>query len=49
MPNIINKIREELIKNADEKIRLSGEKFFKESVSMYGIRSADVKDREGLF
>ena len=42
MPNIINKIREELIKNADEKIRLSGEKFFKESVSMYGIRSADV-------
>jgi 3-methyladenine DNA glycosylase AlkD len=42
MPNIINKIREELIKNADEKIKLSGEKFFKESVKMYGIRSADV-------
>jgi 3-methyladenine DNA glycosylase AlkD len=42
MPNIINEIREELIRNADEKIKLSGEKFFKESVIMYGIRSANV-------
>jgi 3-methyladenine DNA glycosylase AlkD len=42
MPNIINKIREELINNADEKTKLSGERFFKESVKMYGIRSATV-------
>ncbi len=42
MPNIINKIREELINNADEKTKLSGERFFKESVTMYGIRSATV-------
>lgn len=42
MPNIINKIREELINNADEKTKLSGERFFKESVTMYGIKSATV-------
>jgi 3-methyladenine DNA glycosylase AlkD len=42
MPNIIKKIREELINNADEKTKLSGERFFKESVTMYGIRSATV-------
>ena len=42
MPNIINKIREELIKNADEKTKLSSERYFKESVTMYGIKSATV-------
>lgn len=42
MPDIINKIREELINNADENTKLSGERFFKESVTMYGIRSATV-------
>jgi 3-methyladenine DNA glycosylase AlkD len=31
-----------LIKNADEKTRLSGERFFKEDVKLYGIKSADV-------
>jgi 3-methyladenine DNA glycosylase AlkD len=42
MMNIINKIREELIKNADEKTRLSGERYFKEKIKMYGIKSAVV-------
>jgi 3-methyladenine DNA glycosylase AlkD len=42
MSEIINKIREELLKNADEKIRLSGERFFKEDVKLYGIISARV-------
>jgi 3-methyladenine DNA glycosylase AlkD len=42
MSEIINKIREVLIKNADEKTRLSGERFFKEDVKLYGIKSADV-------
>jgi 3-methyladenine DNA glycosylase AlkD len=31
-----------LIKNADEKTRLSGERFFKEDVKLYGIKSANV-------
>ena len=43
-------LRSELIRNADEKTKLSGERFFKESVTMYGIKSATVdKDRKGLF
>jgi len=42
MSEIINKIREVLIKNADEKTRLSGERFFKEDVKLYGIKSANV-------
>ena len=42
MPDIINKIREELINNADEKTRISGERYFKEEVKLYGIKSANV-------
>jgi 3-methyladenine DNA glycosylase AlkD len=42
MSEIIDKIRKELIKNADEKTRLSGERFFKEDVKLYGIKSAEV-------
>ena len=42
MNNIIENLRQELIKNADEKTRLSGERFFKEEVKLYGLKSADV-------
>jgi len=42
MDKIINNIRHELIQNADEKTKLSGERFFKEDVKLYGIKSADV-------
>ena len=42
MKNIIENLRQELIKNADEKTRLSGERFFKEDVRLYGLKSADV-------
>jgi 3-methyladenine DNA glycosylase AlkD len=42
MSEIINKIRAELLQNADEKTKLSGERFFKEEVIMYGIKSAVV-------
>jgi 3-methyladenine DNA glycosylase AlkD len=42
MNQIIEDLRQELIDNADEKIRLSGERFFKEAVKMYGIKSATV-------
>lgn len=37
---IINDIRKELLKNADEKTRISGERFFKEPVKLYGLKSA---------
>ncbi len=40
-PIIVN-IREELIRNADEKTRIQGEKFFKENVKIYGLKSALV-------
>jgi 3-methyladenine DNA glycosylase AlkD len=42
MSEIINKIREELLQNVDEKTRLSGERVFKEEVKIYGISSARV-------
>ncbi len=42
MSELIDEIRKELINNSDEKTRLSGERFFKEEVKMYGIKSALV-------
>jgi 3-methyladenine DNA glycosylase AlkD len=42
MDKIIETIRQELIRNADEKTRVSGERYFKEGVKLYGIKSADV-------
>jgi 3-methyladenine DNA glycosylase AlkD len=42
MSDIIYKIREDLIQNADQKTKLSGERFFKEEVRLYGLKSADV-------
>jgi 3-methyladenine DNA glycosylase AlkD len=42
MKKIIEKLRQELRQNADEKIKLSGEKFFKEDVKIIGIGSAVV-------
>jgi 3-methyladenine DNA glycosylase AlkD len=42
MNKIIEAIRTELKSNADEKTKLSGERFFKEAVAMYGIKSAVV-------
>ena len=42
MSKFFEDLRSELIRNADEKTKLSGERYFKESVKMYGIRSATV-------
>jgi 3-methyladenine DNA glycosylase AlkD len=42
MNRIIETIRLDLIRNADEKTKLSGERFFKEEVKLYGIKSAVV-------
>jgi len=43
MNNIIATIREELIRNADEKTRIQGEKYFKESIKIYGLKSAQTE------
>ena len=40
MSKIIDDIRKELFKNSDEKTRISGERFFKEPVKLYGLKSA---------
>ena len=42
MNMIIEEIRKDLKHNADEKVKIQGERFFKEEVKMYGIRSAVV-------
>ena len=40
MSTIIEQIRQELISIADEKTRISGERFFKEPVKFHGLKSA---------
>lgn len=42
MDKILDALREELKKNADEKTRLSSQRFFKEEIKVYGIKSAQV-------
>jgi 3-methyladenine DNA glycosylase AlkD len=42
MNHIIENLRSELIRNADEKVKKSGERFFREAVKLYGIKSAVV-------
>ena len=42
MNPIIENLRSELIRNADEKVKKSGERFFREAVQLYGIKSAVV-------
>jgi 3-methyladenine DNA glycosylase AlkD len=42
MNPVIRNLRSELIRNSDEKVKKSGERFFREEVKLYGIRSAVV-------
>jgi 3-methyladenine DNA glycosylase AlkD len=42
MKGIIENLRLDLIQNSDEKTKQSGERFFKEDVKLYGIKSAVV-------
>ena len=42
MKNVIEKIRKELKLNSDEKTRQSGERFFKEAIKLYGVKTAIV-------
>ncbi len=43
MDDILGKVRRELKDASDEKTRQSGMRFFKEAVSLYGVRSVDVR------
>lgn len=43
MIDLIKKIRKELKQNSEEKTRKSGQRFFKENVKLYGIKTAVVK------
>ena len=42
MDNIIKRIRQELKEKADEDVKRGGERFFKEQVKFYGMRTPDV-------
>ena len=42
MSNILDKIRQELKQKADEQTQQSGQKFFKEPVQLYGVKTAVV-------
>jgi len=41
--DIIKKIRQELKQNADEKTKQSGQRFFKEKIRMYGVKTGVVE------
>lgn len=43
MNEIIENIRTDLIRNSDEKAKLSGERFFKEEIKIYGMKSSVVR------
>lgn len=43
MNDIISKIRQILLQNADEKTRKQSEYFFRENVTVYGVKSATVQ------
>ena len=43
MKNLIDDLKSTLISNADERTRLSGERFFKEEIKMHGLKAALVE------
>ena len=43
MNDIIEEIQQQLIINADEKTKNSGQRFFKENILLYGVRTAIVR------
>ena len=43
MNQLITSIREDLIRNSDERTRIQGEKYFKENIKIYGLKSAQVE------
>lgn len=43
MESVLRQLRADLAKNADEAARITGQRYFKESMSMYGMKAAVVK------
>lgn len=43
MCSVVQRVREELKANADEQTRLSFQRFFKEKISCYGVKTATVR------
>jgi 3-methyladenine DNA glycosylase AlkD len=43
MISIINKIRQELKQNSDEKTKKTGQNFFKEKIKLYGVKTVIVR------
>ena len=43
MSEILEKVRGELLRASDDKAREAGQRYFKEEISMYGVRSAGVR------
>lgn len=43
MKSLVNKIRKELLQNSETKVRISAQRFFKEKIKIYGVKSAVVK------
>ncbi|MGC9352563.1 MAG: DNA alkylation repair protein [Mariniphaga sp.] len=41
--NIITQIRQTLIENSDEKTRLGSQRYFKEAITVHGVKTATVK------
>jgi len=44
MENIISEVRKELIAKSNEKDRISGERFFKEEIRLYGMKASVVRE-----
>ena len=42
MPEIIESVRKQLTENADENTKASGERFFREEIQLYGVKTAMV-------
>lgn len=42
MDPIISQVRQELVSNGNEQVKKSGERYFREAVKLYGLKSADV-------
>jgi len=43
MNNIIEEIRQNLIQNSDEKLKITSQRFFKEEIKLYGVSTALVE------
>ena len=43
MVEIIEKVRAQLLAGSDEETRIKGERFFRETVKLYGLKSGDVE------